>query len=222
MFTLNKTVVITVLTFSFLITCCLPAWSGKGEVSLTYKGESVSADLDGVALESILEELSRKHGIWFKVHKSVVDQNISVRFKELSFEEALKRILGRLDYSLVFDNAGRPTGAVVVGKKTPVYAMGKRPAARDSRTEPLNLNESGEGSKSGPIPGDAPVLSAEELEEFKVIKNCPPPGGDTELTEEELEKFKVIKNCPPPGGLAEVPAEELENFKVIKNSSPDS
>jgi len=221
---LNKTLIMGLVAFTFLIGPFSLPCAGKEAVNITWKEETLSADLVGVPLQDILEHLSKSQDIWFKVHKSVLDRKVSVHFTELSVEQGLKRILTGLDYSLEFDSNGKPAGIVIVGDKASPRAVGKSTASPrggpgPETGGPEDVSDSFGGDETttpfGPV-----TVTPEERKQFKVIKNVPPPGGLPEVTEEELKQFKVIKNAPPPGGPPTATEEELEQFKVIRNAPP--
>ena len=219
-----KTLIVTFIACSFFLGVFSPAWSGRGDIDFRLEGCTLSADLKNIPLEFILEKLERERGIWFRGNVSLFEEEITVQFKDLSFQDGLKRILSSMNYCLLFDQDRKLNGVIIVGKKKPGQAVVKGRAVRDrisisSRTPRKHVTNSGAFKvvRNIPLPGGHAKATAEEFEKFKVVKNSPPPGGSVKVTEEELENFKVIKNCPPPGGPVTVTEEELEYFKVIRN-----
>ena len=171
----NKRVTVFLVAAAFVLASFSPPCSEGGDIKMTWQEETLSADLSGVSLESVLEHLSAEQGIWFKVHKSVGDHKVSVYFTELSLEEGLKRIFAGLDYSLEFDGQGNPCGIVIVGEKE--SARGKAKGATAARKvpqpdpdttgpmEPDNPDEPDEEMSSpfGPLgPAKSPVESADD------------------------------------------------------------
>jgi len=100
--------------------------SGKGEIGLKFKGQLMSAELQGVSLRLILEKLNREKGIWSKGDESVLEEKVSVRLMDLPLLEGLRRILSDFNHVLVFDRDKRLVGLFILDKKNP-----GRPVARD-------------------------------------------------------------------------------------------
>jgi len=205
----------------------LPSLSIAYSVDLTFKGETLSANLKEVPLKTVLEKISREKGVWIKGNDSVLEEKVSIEFRELSLTDGLKRIRAPMNYSLVFDLERNLVGVIIIGKEKPGYAMAKgravptrKPFSSQSRKEQVNTNWPFKviGNIS---PLGSPVKpTAEELESLKVIKNCPPPGGPIKVSPEEFESLRVIKNCSPPGGPVKASAEGLESLMVVKSSPP--
>lgn len=101
--------------------------SGKEEIDLKFKGQIMSAELQGVSLRLILEKLNREKGIWSKGDESVLEEKVSVRVMGLPLLDGLRRILSDFNHVLVFDRDKRLVGLFVLGKKDP-----GRPVARDA------------------------------------------------------------------------------------------
>jgi hypothetical protein len=236
MMKLNRILALGLVVAAFLVGASSVPWAGdKGDVNMTWEGETLSADLVGVPLQGVLEDLSKARGIWFKVHASVADQKITVHFTGLSLEEGLKRILVRMDYSLEFDRNGKPTGVVIMGEKTAARGAGgslstpysgpeaapeiePEPAPEIEPQEsdaPTEMESESVQSPFGPVPP-----TREEMEQFRAIRNSPPPGGSPEVTGEELEQFEIMRNTDAPGGPPTVTPEELEHFKMRRNAPP--
>jgi hypothetical protein len=64
----------------------------------------------------ILRQLEEKGNIWSKGGEWLLKEKVTVSFKNLSLEEGLKRILYRVNYSLMFDNGGALTGVIIAGR----------------------------------------------------------------------------------------------------------
>jgi hypothetical protein len=113
-----------------LVLLTLPAWAVN---SLVWNGatDRVDADLQGVALWPFLEDLAHKTG-WHIFIEPGTDTTVSTKFKNLPSGEALKRVLGDLNFALVpqtngptclyifrttMSNATKP----VLVKKTPAH-----------------------------------------------------------------------------------------------------
>lgn len=116
MFNLNKTLIICFIACSFFMCLFSPAWSGKGDINLKIKGQALSVNLKEIPLKFILEKLKRERGIWFQGDESLFEEEITVQFKDLTFQDGLKSILSPMNYSLVFGPNERLEGVFIIGK----------------------------------------------------------------------------------------------------------
>ena len=105
-----------------LLAACLLSFSlsfflraEEGEIELEIKGETISARIKGGLLKDIIEKIKEKKGIWFKGGESLFEEKISVEFKDLSIQDGLKRILSKMNYSLMFDQDGKLFGVILIG-----------------------------------------------------------------------------------------------------------
>jgi hypothetical protein len=117
---MSKTAKIFTVWYVILFLCLgsfFPASSGREEVGLRFKGQIMSAELQGVSLRLILEKLRREKGIWSKGDESLLEEKVSVRLVDLPLEEGLRRILSDFNHVLVFDQEKGLVGLVVFGKK---------------------------------------------------------------------------------------------------------
>jgi len=231
-------VIFAVVSFFFSIFTPVPAQSAG--IGLTFKGDVLSANLNGACLEEILEKLEREKGISWKGDSSLLEEKITVQFKDLSLDEGVKRILRSMNHYLIFDADERLAGVIIIGEKTGGQFISKgRIVAQKKRTHERQVAKADESEAyGGPVattktnqesfkvmrnvtaPGGSSEPAAEEIENFKVAKNLPAPGGSTQVSQEVVDSFKVIKNISPPGGSAQVSQEVLDSFKVRKNLPP--
>jgi len=199
----NKRVTVFLMAAAVVLASFPPPCSAQGEVKITWQEETtLSADLSGVPLESVLEHLLDKQDIWFKVHKSVADHKISVHFEGLSLEEGLRRIFAGLDYSLEFDGEGKPCGIVIVGEKGSARGRAKgATATRSVPTEPRPDNpDEPDKEMSSPVggpygPARPPVESVDD--------GLTPYGPTRDRTKGEKDP-KGIKSPSPPDESADV------------------
>ena len=222
----------------FFLSVFSPAPARGAGIDLTFQGDVLSANLKEVRLKEILEKLEREKGISWKGNSSLLEEKITVQFKDLSLDKGVKRILHSMNHYLLFDANQRLAGVIIVGVKTggQVISQGRTIAQKKNAHEnqASKADETNE-AYGGPVavtkkdhkvirniapPGGSSEPSAEQMEKFKVVKNLPPPGGSTEVSQEVLDSFKVIKNISPPGGSTQVSQEVLDSFKVRKNLPP--
>ena len=179
----------------FLLCTSSSSWSGTADSDLRLQGETLSANLTGVPLKDIAEKLEKEIGVFFKGDASLFNEKISVRFKNLSSEKGLKRILCRINYSLVFDGDGWVVGVIVLGRAAPGDNTVKR---SDSIADRKPVSDVSEGS------------SLEES--FEVVRNAPPP----ENPHPEPIDMKIVRNSPPP----ENPHAPPIDTTVVRDSPP--
>lgn len=173
--------------------------SAKGEIDLRFKGQIISADLQGVSLKLILDELKTEKEIWFEGNESLLGEKVSVRFKDLPLEEGLNRILADINHVLVFDQDKRVVGLLIIGKKNP-----GRPRALDA----VIVTE--KAPPSQPVE-DAPA----SRNPFEIFRDGPPRGNP----KTELRDTTIRKNFSPP----EDPKAETSDTPFTKmSSSPEN
>jgi hypothetical protein len=64
-----------------------------------------------------LEKLESEQGVWFQGAPSVLENTVSVQFKDLTFQEGLQRILSNMNYALFFEGGSKLVGIFVIGNK---------------------------------------------------------------------------------------------------------
>jgi hypothetical protein len=103
------TIGIFLISFSY-------ASSDNQKIALKFNDQTMSADLEHVALGQILEQIKSEKGIWFEAYKSVLEKKISVSFENLKLEEGVRRILADVGHALLFDEDKRLSGIIVIGE----------------------------------------------------------------------------------------------------------
>lgn len=179
----------------FLLCTFSSSWSGTADIDLKFQGETLSANLTEAPLKDIAEKLEKEIGVSFKGDASLFNEKVSVRFKNLPLENGLKRILCRINYSLVFDGDGRVASVIVLGRAAPGDNTVKR---NDSIADRKPVSDASEGS------------SVEES--FEVVRNAPPP----ENPHPEPIDMKIVRNSPPP----ENPHAPPIDTTVMRDSPP--
>ena len=160
------TVYYIVIFFSLGLFCSVS--SGKEEIDLELRGQAMSAELQGVSLRLVLEKLEREKGIWFKGDESVLEEEVSIRFKDLPLYEGLRRILSHINHVLVFDGDNGLVGLFILGKKDRGNSVARDAAVATEKGSPsLPIGEA-KASKypfeafSDPRPSDNPTKSSPE------------------------------------------------------------
>jgi len=93
------------------------AYSADNELYLDFNGHTMSAELYNASLEQILERTRKEKGIWYEANKAVLEEKISVQFKEVTLEQGIRRILSHINHVLVYDEEGNVMGVLVFGKE---------------------------------------------------------------------------------------------------------
>jgi hypothetical protein len=92
-------------------------------IELDFVNQSLSATIKSVPLRTVIAEIEEEKGVWFKLwvrgEDSVLDEKVSVRFKNLPVKEGLERIFSPLNHCLVFDQDGKLSGVILFGKPEP-------------------------------------------------------------------------------------------------------
>ncbi|OQX10860.1 MAG: hypothetical protein BWK80_45330 [Desulfobacteraceae bacterium IS3] len=176
--------------FIFFIFTGFPALSEAGKADIKFKGEMLSADIQNAPLKEVTEKIGKEKGIWFKGEESLFEEKVSVRFTDIPLEQGLKRILGNLNHSIVFDKNSNVQGILIVGTSA---GKGGKPVAMYQPAAPPEIH---------------PGISPEPISEpkmFRSRRNMPPPGGPVETNPADLEAFQSMKNAPPPPPPADMP-----------------
>jgi thermitase len=93
----------------------------------------VSADIHGEALWPLLEDIAHQTG-WHIFVEPGANENASVKFRELPRDEALRKLLGNLNFALVPQTNGPQELYVFT---TTIHAATQRVAATPAKVEPM-------------------------------------------------------------------------------------
>jgi hypothetical protein len=96
------------LFFATLVLGSSPATAE--DLFIAFKGETLSAHMEESPLKDVAEKIESETGIWFKARESLLQERVSVVFDGLPLEDGLERILSKMNYSLVFDDADEIVG----------------------------------------------------------------------------------------------------------------
>jgi hypothetical protein len=87
----------------------------RGElIDIQFDQTRVSAKLNRAPVDIVFERFGRKYGLWFRGLENLFNPQVSVEFKDLSLEEAIKRVLRAANYSVVFDEADTLIGVIII------------------------------------------------------------------------------------------------------------
>jgi hypothetical protein len=117
-----------------------------GKIEIAFKDDRISATIEGGSLRDIAERFKAEKGIRINGKKSLLDEEVSVEFKDLAIVEGLKRIFSKMSYSLIFDQDGKVMEAMLFGKIEGVQKRRpspppkrKRPPRRSPRRSPKRV-----------------------------------------------------------------------------------
>ena len=85
-------------------------------MDIVFNDQTMSADLENVTLRQILEKIKSEKGMWFTGNEPVLEERVSVQFKNSPMQEALQRILFDINHVLFFDNDEKLVGVIILGK----------------------------------------------------------------------------------------------------------
>lgn len=84
--------------------------------SMIIKDDRLTVEYYQVPLGEILNQLKNRNNIWFKGAESLLDEKITIQFTDLSLEDGIKRILGFINYALVYHADGKLAGIKLFNK----------------------------------------------------------------------------------------------------------
>ncbi len=156
-----------------------------GDIGLKMKGECISADLEMVPLKEIFEKISEAKGVWFRCDESLFNRKVSVFFKDLPLEKGLKRLLGPLNYCLLFSDSTKLVGVIILGSSGNTV---RNQIIRSSQVS--QRREAFQVIKNSPPPQnfDAKPIDA------TVVRNHPPPENPDSIPIDTT----VVRNSSPP------------------------
>jgi hypothetical protein len=112
---------------------------GKRKLSVTFEGPTMSADIEGAPLKLVLDEIKEKRGVWYDARSmkdsSILDEDISLHFRQVPLQEGLRRILTGINHSIVFQGSS-VEGIMLFGKPRKETYRGRRGITRPRRTVP--------------------------------------------------------------------------------------
>jgi hypothetical protein len=95
--------------------------------------QTMSVDIKQAPLKSVIDRIKAKKRIWVKGAYYLSDNHISVKFKDLTIEEGMKRILSTINHSLMFDQKGNLLGVVIVKTRDSKWTRSSASSGRSRR-----------------------------------------------------------------------------------------
>ena len=118
-----------ILIIGTLITAEAAEIGGRSGL-LNVENGLISAELDSVALNRVLENIKMINGLEYQGDKDILNEKITISFDNLTVEKGLKRILSKFNFTMAFDSNGMPSSVYIFGKKD--YKTGDIRAAGNS------------------------------------------------------------------------------------------
>lgn len=213
-----------------LISCHLLVPIFAGAESVTIQNGRMSVDVKEAPLVGIAKDIENQAGISFKGDESLLEEKVSVSFKDLPLEEGIKRILANMNYSLMFDNRGQVSEVMIMSegsgsgapqpqvKSAPVRAGTPSPAERRSvvrRPRPSSPLVTG-GSKTPTARSRTTLPRTTTQRAAQSAQPTPQAAEQSNLP----EAFRTIENAPPSEGSVSSEGPLPPAFRVIENAEP--
>ena len=194
---------------------------------VSIQGGRMSVDLREASLVTVARDIERQSGISFKGDESLLDETVSVAFKDLPLEQGVKRILAGLNYGLLYDSRGEISEVVIMSE-------GSVPGTAQPRIRRAPVRP-GAPAQQRPVirrPGtSAPFVPGERITPVPVRPRTPSPGSSRQrqsqsapsasqaLEDSSLpEPFRTIENAPAGGAESEGPLHPA--FRVEESAEP--
>jgi hypothetical protein len=216
--------------FLLFISCLfLPAPSIWAE-NVTIRDGRMSVDLKEAPLLDIAKDIENQAGISFRGDESLLEETVSVSFKDLPLEEGIRRILANLNYSFMFDKQGkiatvmimsqgsgssvspRQVSAAPVRPRSPTPQ--RRPVVRRTRPFSSPLVTGRTRTPATPRPRSLPPRSRSQSATAQGGPARFAPSGESNLP----DAFRTIENAPAPGGPIEPDASLPPAFRALPNA----
>ena len=157
----------------------------------------VSANLNSVSLERVLESLKNENGINYKCDKEILNEKITISLEKIPVELAFKRLFNRFNYTLVYDHTGLPTDVLIIGRRgmqsdhmSAVRPVMPRNADTQMESRNHQTNSAPEENKQRKVKSTIEVM----LPPYKISKEALEryPGRERVKIEMERDKSKHI------------------------------
>jgi hypothetical protein len=218
------------ISLVLVIICLSLAPLFAGAESVTIQNGRMSVDLKEASLLGVAKDIEKQSGIAFKGDESLLEEKVSVSFKDLPLEQGIKRILANMNYSLMFDNRGEVSEVMLMsegsGSGAPQPQVRPAPARTGSpspgerrpvvrRPRPSSPLVTG-GSRIPTARSRTSPVRTSTQRPAQATPASPQPAEESNLP----EAFRTIENAPPPGGPMSSDGPLPPAFRVIENAEP--
>jgi len=212
----------------FLISCLWFAAPFAWAENVTIQNGRMSVDLKEASIVDVAKDIEKDSGITFKGDESLLEEKVSVSFKDLPLEDGIKRILANMNYSLMYDSRGEVSGVMIMAEGTesgaPPAQIRQAPARAPSPVErrpvvrrPRPTSPLAAGGSRAPT---ARVRTSPSRTSPQRPTQAAPPAPQAEEESNLPEAFRTIENAPPPGGPVVSDGPLPPAFRVIENAEP--
>jgi len=158
-------------------------------VVIKYENNMIIAELNEAPLIQVLKELEKKTGVeWALKDSTIAEYSLSIKFKEKTLEEALKRILKNYSYVNQFNS----NGDVI---KVTIYGANKK--------QPVSSDKTVANSDSLPLPKEGSVGTLER--KTKEISRDNPASKEKAVPEQLQDQESTITDNE---NLSDEPSEQ--------------
>jgi hypothetical protein len=200
-----------VFTMAGCLICFLvlisPAYANKNDVRLD--DSKISADVEDILLRDVLDKIRAQKKFSVKGDLNLLDRKISVRFNNLSLRDGLRRILGPINYVLLFDGNKQPAGVILLngdgqtGRGVPRSddAAPQLPEAAEVEPEDIRVVDT-EGRYENPdlLDSTETEVGSIELQAEDDVPTPPPPEDPGESGDKGQEGITAEGGEAPPDG----------------------
>ena len=214
-----------------LISCYLLVPIFAGAESVTIQNGRMSADLKEASLVGVAKDIEKLSGIAFKGDESLLEEKVSVSFKDLPLEEGIKRILANMNYSLMFDKRGEVSVVMIMSegsgsgasqpqiRPTPTRTGTQSPVERRPVVRRPTRSSSPLVTGGSRLPTVRPRTSTSRTSTSRPAQAA---SAAPQATEESNlpEAFRSVESSSPPGGPLSSEGPLPPAFRVIENAEP--
>lgn len=214
------------LSWFLLTTLC---WAAG---NVTIQQGRMSVDLKEASLVSVAKDIEKQSGITFKGDDSLLEEKVSVSFKDLPLEQGIKRILATLNYSFLFDSQGEISQVMIVSEGSVPSAPQpqlRRPPVRPAASPPPDQRRPvlrRPGATSPLVPGARTTPTPTRSRPTTSPRSSPQrPAEVTPLMQVPAESnvpepFRTIESLPSAGGTSESEGPLHPAFRVTEPPEP--
>jgi len=176
--------------------------------TVNIKDGRISVDIKDASLAGIARDIEKQSGILFKGDESLLEEKISVSFKDLPLEQGIKRILANVNYSLIFDSRGEVSEVKIMSEGSDTGVS--QPQFRPGQTRPGTPSPAGRRpvvrrpTPSSPAAGSgsrAPAVRTPSGAGRTVPQRPVRPGPQT-VEESNLPEALRTPESPPSRGVS--------------------
>lgn len=154
--------------------------------------DSISLESEKRPLEEVLKEIGQASGYTFVIGDAWKSTPISVNFRQLALDDALKRILANMNYAVIYDS---PTTIRIV-----IYGM----ASTDRSSGGIS------GRYTRPEPDVRDIQQEVRMPEPEIAPNTPDDNLSNEKEEEQEEEQEEENSAGSPSQATQKPTETTQ------------